>query len=140
MTTAFLIPFLSIPHSKLEFHPYTYLNFCIPSSFPQTPCTSMSNFSVNPSNKSPASILPQSPLQIPPCSPILPIPFNPVATTVVPTYPPLSLQTALNVLATQSNLNDTIQAIAYGLVSTVHNHEIAYTLQSKGLQDTNTAL
>jgi len=47
---------------------------------------------------------------------------------------------ALNVLATQPNLNDTIRAIAYGLVSTVHNCKVAYALQSKGLQDTNAAL
>jgi len=72
--------------------------------------------------------------------PILPIPFNPVATTVVPTYPPLSPQTALNVLASQPDLNETIRAIAYGLVSTVHNREVVHALQSKGLQDTNAAL
>src|SRR6267142_4155256 len=58
-----------IPHSKLEFHPYTYLNFHVLSSFPNTPCMSMSDFSVNPSNESPTST--------PPHLPMLPIPFNP---------------------------------------------------------------
>src|SRR6266850_2313723 len=121
-------PFLS----KLEFHPYCYLNFQVPASFPQTPHMSMSDFSVNPSNESPATTPPQSP--------ILPIPFNPVPTTVVPTYPLLSPQTAINVLASQPDLNETVRAIAYGLVSTVHNREVLHALQSKGLQDTNVAL
>src|SRR6267142_782879 len=88
------------PHSKLEFHPYAYLNFCIPSSFPNTPCMSMSELSVNPSNESPTST--------PPHSPTLQILFNPVATTTIPTYPLLSPQTALNILATQPDLNDTV--------------------------------
>jgi len=92
----------------------------------------MSDFSVNLSNESPATTPPQSPA--------LPIPFNPVATTVIPTYPPLSPQTAINVLASQPDLNETIRAIAYGLVSTVHNHKVLHALQSKGLQDTNAAL
>src|SRR6266850_4431991 len=92
----------------------------------------MSDYSINASNESPATTLPQTP--------ILLIPFNPVATTVVPTYPPLSPQTALNVLASQPNLNETIQAITFGLVSTVHNHKVVHTLQTKGLQDTNVAL
>src|SRR6267142_1324454 len=85
---------------------------------------SMLDFSVNASNESPATTPPQSP--------ILPIPFNPVATTVVPTYPPLLPQTVLNALATQPDLNET--------VSTIHNREVVHTLQSKGLQDTNVAL
>ena len=85
----------------------------------------MSDYSVNLSNKSPASMPPQSPT--------LPIPFNPVTTIIVPTYPPLSPQMALNVLATQPGLNNTIRAIAYGLVSTVHNCEVTHALQSKGL-------
>ena len=121
--------------SKLEFHPYCYLNFEVPASFPHTPRMSMSDYSANLSNKSPAS-----PATMPPQSPILPIPFNPVPTTVVPTYPPLSPQTAINVLASQPDLNETVRAIAYGLVSTVHNREVLHALQSKGLQDTNAAL
>ena len=92
----------------------------------------MSNYSVNPSNESPATTPPQSP--------ILPIPFNPVPTTVVPTYPLLSPQTAINILASQPNLNETVRAIAYGLISTVHNCKVLHALQSKGLQDTNMAL
>jgi len=47
---------------------------------------------------------------------------------------------AINVLAFQPNLNGTVRAITYGLVLTVHNCEVLHTLQSKGLQDTNTAL
>jgi len=105
------LPLSSI--SKLEFHPYCYLNFKVPASFPHTPQMSMSDYSINPSNESPATTPPQSPP--------LPIPFNPVATTVVPAYPPLSPQTAINILASQPNLNETVRAIAYGLVSTVHN-------------------
>src|SRR6267142_154498 len=124
--------FLLIPHPKLEFHPYTYIDYSVPVSFPHTPHTSMSDFSVNTSNESPATTPPQSP--------ILPIPFNPVPTTVIPTYPPLSPQMAINVLTSQPDLNKTIQAIAYGLVSTIHNREVLHTLQSKGLQDTNVAL
>jgi len=92
----------------------------------------MSDYSINASNESPATTPPQSP--------ILPIPFNPVPTTVVPTYPPLSPQTAINVLASQPDLNETVRAIAYGLVSTIHNREVVHALQSKGLQDTNAAL
>src|SRR5882672_9935424 len=120
------------PVSKLEFHPYCYLDFRVPASFPHTPRSSMSDFSINASNESPASTPPQSPT--------LPIPFNPVPSTVVPTYPPLSPQTAVNILASQPDLNETVRAIAYGLVSTVHNREVLHALQSKGLQDTNAAL
>src|SRR6266850_5015661 len=87
--------------SKLEFHPYCYLNFEVPTSFPHTPRASMSDFSVNLSNESPATTPPQSP--------ILPILFNPVPTTVIPTYPPLSPQTAINVLASQPDLNETVR-------------------------------
>src|SRR6266850_1173008 len=131
-TTKRTSPLLLSSTSKLEFHPYCYLNFEVPASFPQTARMSMSNYSINPSNKSPTTMPPQSP-------PLL-IPFNPVATAVVPTYPPLSLQTAVNVLASQPNLNKTVRAIAYGLVSTIHNREVLHALQSKGLQDTNAAL
>src|SRR6266850_4708605 len=109
--------------STLEFHPYAYINYSVPTSFPQTPHSSMLDFSVNTSNESPATMLPSSPT--------LPIPFNPVTTTVIPAYPPLSPQTAINVLATQPDLNETVRAIAYGLVSTVHNREVLHALQSK---------
>src|SRR6267142_1364369 len=122
----------SSPFPTLEFHPYAYVDFSTPTSFPHTPCTSMSDFSVNPSNESPATTPPQSP--------ILPIPFHPVTFTVVPSYPPLSPQTAINILTTQSNLNETIRTISYGLILTVHNQEVLHALQSKGLQDTIAAL
>src|SRR6266850_3046117 len=123
----------SLPsHSKLEFHPYTYINFKVPTSFPHTPHTSMSDFSVNTSNESPATTPPQLPM--------LPIPFNPVATTALPAYPLLLPQTVINVLASQPDLNETVHAIAYGLISTVHNRKVLNALQSKGLQDTNAAL
>jgi len=126
-------PFFPLPpFSKLEYNPYTYLNFNVLTSFPHTLCTSMSNYSINASNESPATMLPQSS--------ILPIPFNPVTTTTIPTYPLLSPQTAINILASQPDLNETIRAITYGLVSTIHNREVLHTLQSKGLQDTNAAL
>src|SRR6267142_4706993 len=124
------LPLPSCP--KLEFHPYCYLNFEVPASFPHTPQTSMSDYLLNTPNKSPATSPPQMP--------VLPIPFNPVATTVIPTYPPLSPQTVLNVLASQPDLNETVRAIAYGLVSTVHNREVIHALQIKGIQDTNAAL
>src|SRR6267142_6721841 len=128
-------PFPSFPlpfYSKLEFHPYTYTDFSIATSFPHTLHMSMSDYSINTSNELPATMPPQSP--------ILPIPFNPVTTTTIPTYPSLLPQMAINVLASQPDLNETICAITYGLVSTIHNREVLYTLQSKGLQDTNAAL
>jgi len=71
---------------------------------------------------------------------MLPIPFNPVATTALPAYPLLLPQTVINVLASQPDLNETVRAIAYGLISTVHNRKVLHALQSKGLQDTNAAL
>jgi|SRR6266850_5289765 len=92
--------FLPIPHSKLEFHPYAYIDYSIPASFSHTPHMSMSDYLVNVSNESPATTPPQSP--------ILPIPFNPVTTTAIPTYPPLSPQTVINVLASQPDLNETV--------------------------------
>jgi hypothetical protein len=69
--------------------------------------------SVNLSNESPASTTPSSPC--------LPIPFNPVADAatiaqLTPNYTPVSPQTAVNILATQPDLNETVRAIAYGLV------------------------
>src|SRR6266850_2860144 len=127
LSSSFPLP----PHSKLEFHPYAYIDFAIPSPFPHTPCISMSDILVTPSCESPNTTLPQSPL---------PIPFNPVITAAIPTYPPLLPQMAINVLASQPDLNETVRAIAYGLISTVHNWEVLHALQSKGLQDTNTAL
>src|SRR6266850_957911 len=88
------------PYLKLEFHPYAYIDFSITTSFPHTPHTSMSDYSVNASNESPATTPPQSP--------ILPIPFNPVTTTTIPSYPPLSPQMAINVLTGQPDLNKTV--------------------------------
>ena len=101
---------------------YAYINFTVPLPY-LLPVMPMSDYSVNPSNKSPNQTLPHSP-------PLL-IPFNPVQTTIAPQYPPLSPQTALNVLTTQTDLNETVHAIAYGLVSTIHNREVLHTLESK---------
>jgi hypothetical protein len=68
----------------------------------------MSNYSANASNKSPN--------QTPPHSPPLPIPFNPVQTIIAPQYLLLSPQMTLNTLTNQTDLNETVHAIAYGLV------------------------
>jgi hypothetical protein len=78
-----------------------------------------------------ANLLNESPANTPPASSPLQIPFNPVPTTIAPQYSLLSPQTTLNTLTTQSNLNETIHAIAYGLISTVHNQEVIHTLESK---------
>jgi hypothetical protein len=110
------------PLPNLEFHPYAYLNFTIPLPY-SLPVTPMSDYSINTSNKSPN--------QIPPHSPPLPIPLNPVQTTIAPQYLPLLPQTALNTLTTQMDLNKTICTIAYGLISTVHNREVLHALESK---------
>jgi hypothetical protein len=89
--------------------------------------------SVNLSNESPASTTPSSP--------ILPIPFNPEAIAqLAPNYTTVSPQTAVNILATQPDLNETVHAIAYGLVSTVHRHEVAHALETKERDETNRAL
>jgi hypothetical protein len=93
--------------------------------------------SVNLSNESPASTTLSSP--------ILPIPFNPVAdpTTIAqlaPNYTPVSPQTAVNILATQPSLNETVRAIAYGLVSTIHRREVAHALETKEHDETNQTL
>jgi hypothetical protein len=93
--------------------------------------------SVNLSNESPASTTPSSPR--------LPIPFNPVANTaniaqLAPNYTPVSLQTTVNILATQPDLNETVRAIAYGLISTIHCHEVAHTLETKECDETNRIL
>jgi hypothetical protein len=93
--------------------------------------------SVNLSNESPASTTPSSP--------ILPIPFNPIVdqeaiAQLAPNYNPVSPQTAVNILATQPDLNETVRAIAYGLVSTVHRREVAHALETKERDETNRAL
>jgi hypothetical protein len=93
--------------------------------------------SVNLSNESPTSTTPSSP--------ILPIPFNPVAdpatiAQITPNYSPVSPQTAVNILATQPNLNETVCAIAYGLVSTVHRREVTHALKTKEHNETNRVL
>jgi hypothetical protein len=93
--------------------------------------------SVNLSNESPASTTPSLPH--------LPIPFNPVAnaatiTQLTPNYTLVSPQTAVNILATQPDLNETVRAIAYGLVSTVHHREVAHALETKERDETNHVL
>ena len=91
--------------------------------------------SVNASNESPTSSTSSSPR--------LPIPFNPVAAdlaTLAPNYTPVSPQTAVNILATQPDLNETVRAIAYGLVSTVHRREVAHALETKERDETNRVL
>jgi hypothetical protein len=93
--------------------------------------------SVNLSNESPASTTLSSPR--------LPIPFNPVANAadvgqLAPNYTPVSLQTAVNILATQPNLNEMVCAIAYGLVSTIHCCKVAHTLETKERDETNWVL
>jgi hypothetical protein len=93
--------------------------------------------SVNLSNESPTSTTPSSP--------ILPIPFNPIAdpatiAQLAPNYTPVSPQTAVNILATQPDLNKTVRAIAYGLVSTVHRRKVAHALETKERDKTNRVL
>ena len=93
--------------------------------------------SINLSNESPASTMPSSP--------ILPIPFNPVANPadimqLAHNYTPISLQTAVNILATQPDLNETVRAIAYGLVSTVHCRKVTHALKTKECDKTNRVL
>jgi hypothetical protein len=93
--------------------------------------------SVNLSNESPASTTPSLPR--------LPILFNPVASaadiaTLAPNYTPVSPQTAVNILATQPDLNETVCTIVYGLVSTVHRHEVAHALETKECNETNRVL
>jgi hypothetical protein len=93
--------------------------------------------SVNLSNESPASTMPSSPR--------LPILFNPVADTatiaqLAPNYTPVSPQTKVNILATQPDLNETVRAIAYSLVSTVHRREVTHALETKERDETNHVL
>ena len=74
------------------------------------------------------------------CSPTLPIPFcaPPNTVHIEPSFPPISPQTALAVLATQDDLNDAICAIAFGLISTIHNCEVLHGLTIEKLtQDCN---
>jgi hypothetical protein len=93
--------------------------------------------SINLSNESPASTT----LSLP----ILPIPFNPVTdpasiTQLAPNYTPISPQTVVNILATQPDLNETVRAIAYGLISTIHRCEVAHALETKEHNETNRVL
>jgi hypothetical protein len=93
--------------------------------------------SANLSNESPASSTPSSPR--------LPIPFNPVASTadiatLAPNYVPVSPQTAVNILTTQPDLNETVHTIAYRLISTVHHWEVAHALETKEHDKTNWVL
>ena len=97
---------------------------CIPQS--------MSDYSINVSNK--------SPVFTPPRSPTLPIPFRAPQNMVhiEPSFPPISPQTALAVLAMQDDLNDAVCAIAFGLISTIHNREVLHGLTIEKLtQDCN---
>jgi hypothetical protein len=57
-----------------------------------------------------------------------------------PQYPLLSPQTALNALTTQTDLNETVPTITYGLVSTIHNREVLHALESKCLAKSNDEL
>jgi hypothetical protein len=80
-----------------------------------------------------------------PFSPILPIPFNPVADPVAvaqltPNYTPVSPQTTVNILTMQPDLNETVCAIAYGLISTVHRREVAHALKTKERDEMNRVL
>jgi hypothetical protein len=93
--------------------------------------------SANLSNESPASTTPSSPH--------LPILFNLVTDTadlmsLAPNYIPVLPQTVVNILTTQPDLNETVHAIAYGLVSTVHHREVAYALETKECDETNRVL
>jgi hypothetical protein len=118
----------------LEFHPYAYLTYIVD---PNYTFLHYRMSSVNLSNESPASTTPSSP--------ILPIPFNPIAdpaaiAQLAPNYTPVSPQTVVNILATQPDLNETVRAIAYGLVSTVHRCEVAHALKTKEYDETNRVL
>jgi hypothetical protein len=61
-------------------------------------------------------------------------------TQLTPNYTPVSPQTAVNILATQPDLNETVHAIAYGLVSTIHRREVAHALETKERDKTNRVL
>jgi hypothetical protein len=118
----------------LEFHPYAYLSYTID---PNYTFLHYQMSSVNLSNESPTSTTLSSPR--------LPIPFNPVTDAaaiaqLAPNYIPVSPQTAVNILTTQPDLNKTVHAIAYGLVSTVHRREVAHALKTKERDETNHVL
>jgi hypothetical protein len=121
-------------HFTLEFHPYAYLTYVVD---PDYTFLHYRMSSVNLSNESPTSTTLSSP--------ILPIPFNPVVDTaaiaqLAPNYTPVSPQTAVNILTMQPDLNETVHAIAYGLVSTVHRREVAHALKTKEHDETNQIL
>jgi hypothetical protein len=114
------------------YHPYAYLNYTVDLKFT---FLHYRMSSANVSNKSPASTTPSSPR--------LPIPFNPITANLVsltPNYVPVLLQTVVNILATQPNLNETVHAIAYGLMSTVHRREVTHALETKERDETNQVL
>jgi hypothetical protein len=46
----------------------------------------------------------------------------------------------INILATQPDLNEMVCTIAYGLVSTVHQREVAHVLETKERDETNQVL
>jgi hypothetical protein len=80
-----------------------------------------------------------------PSSPHHPIPFNPVTDAaataqLASNYTPVSPQTAVNILATQPDLNEMVHTIAYGLVSTVHRREVAHVLETEERDETNRIL
>jgi hypothetical protein len=116
------------------YHPYAYLNYAVDPTFTFLHYRMSSE---NLSNESPASTTPSSPR--------LPIPFNPVAdatniASLTPNYTPVSPQTAVNILATQPDLNKMVHAIAYGLVLTVHHREVTHALETKERDETNWVL
>jgi hypothetical protein len=118
----------------LEFHPYAYLSYNVNPNFT---FLHYHMSSINLSNESPASTTPSSPH--------LPIPFNPVTDTaaiaqLAPNYTPVSPQTVVNILTTQPDLNKTVRAIAYSLVSTVHHREVTHALETKERDETNRVL
>src|SRR5487761_445387 len=110
-----------MPEETRTFPPFDPNTFEV-LRFPQTPLMSDAG-SINLSNESPASLPPLSP-----------------STTAIPPEPltpssqqPLSPQTALNILASQPDIDNTIQAIAYGLVATIHNRDVISHLQNEEL-------
>jgi hypothetical protein len=46
----------------------------------------------------------------------------------------------INILATQPDLNKTVRAIAYRLVSTIHHQEVTHVLETKERNETNRVL
>jgi hypothetical protein len=93
--------------------------------------------SANLSNESPTSSTPSFPCLL--------IPFNPIANPadiaqLAPNYVPVSPQTAVNILATQPDLNEMVRAIVYGLISTVHCRKVAHALETKEHNEINCVL